>query len=168
MKIQDRYCQGLIASPARILRMGGGRDGRGDALSDGLGGQVRAAPPRQRHPCLRGRLAGQRFDLGGLQWCEAAGSSGSGPVLEPGHAVIGVAAAPGPDGIDRHAVTPGDLGVDVAAGGIEHDPRLDDLLVGDGAGPGQPGELSSLRGGQGDPAGAGNGHRRAFSRRSPM
>jgi hypothetical protein len=144
MNSQDRYCQGLIASLARILRDGGGRDGRGDALGDGLGRQVRAAPPRQRHPGLSRQLAGQGFDLGGLQRCEAAGPSGSGPVLHPGHAVIGVSASPRPDGVDRHAVTSGDLGVGVAAGGVQHDPRPDDLLVGGGTGTDQSCELPSL------------------------
>src|SRR6266511_4569112 len=49
----------------------GRRDRRGDGPGDGLAGQFRAAPHRQRYALLGGKLAGQRLDLGHLHGCEA-------------------------------------------------------------------------------------------------
>jgi hypothetical protein len=137
---------------------GGGGDRIGDAAFGHLGGQIGAAPPRQWHPGLGRQLAGQRFDLGDLDRGECRRASGPGPVGQPRHALPGVAASPQADSVDHHATTAGDLDVGVAAGGVEHDPDADDLLVGGGAGVGQLLEPAPFGGGQADLACAGGGH----------
>jgi hypothetical protein len=80
----------------------------------------------------------------------------------PCHALIGVSAAPQADGVSGHAATPGGFGVGVAAGGVQHDPYTDDLLVTGGMGVGELLEPVAFGGGQDDLACAGGGHRRAF------
>src|SRR5674476_1608552 len=62
-KIQDWYCQGLIASSPQPAPDRGGRHRRGDPISDDLCGQVRAAPPRQRDTTGFGSLTGQLLEL---------------------------------------------------------------------------------------------------------
>jgi hypothetical protein len=107
-------------------------------------------------------LAGQRLDLGPLDWGEAGWSARAGPVLEPVDALVGVSATPQADGIEVKALSKGDTGVGVAVRGVQHDPDTDDLLVGGGAGVGQLLEPPTLGGGQDDLAGAGDGHAERF------
>src|ERR1019366_8900873 len=74
-KIQDWYCQGLIASSPQPPPDRGGRHRRGDPISDDLRGQVRAAPPRQWQGAGPRWLAGQRLEGGGLDRGEQRGAT---------------------------------------------------------------------------------------------
>jgi hypothetical protein len=109
-------------------------------------------------------LAGHCLDLGHLHGGEPGRPPGPAPVGEPGHAFVGVSAAPAAYGVDGHAVAAGDLRIGVAVRGVAHDPHADDLLVAGGVGVGQGFEPVSFGGGQRDLARAGGGHGRAFAR----
>jgi hypothetical protein len=70
---------------------------------------------------------GERGQVGQAERGEAGRPPGPGTVSQPRHALVGIAAMPAPD-----AQTAGDRVVEVAAGGVQHDPGPDRLLVGDG------------------------------------
>ncbi len=71
MKIQDRCCQGLMASWTSRRRTGGG-DCVDDGAGDDLAGQLRGRPAGQWRAALRWQWTGRRLDLG----CNGAKEAG--------------------------------------------------------------------------------------------
>ena len=128
-KIQDRCCQGLIASAASQRRT--------------VAAEIVSAIPRvitsvassvldhRDNGCtgLGGQRAGQRLDLGDLYRREPTSPPAARPILEPRQARGREPAAPLTDGVHVHTHLGGDLGVAAPVGRREHDPRANHVAM---------------------------------------
>ncbi len=109
----------ILSQPAPHGR---GRDRLHDSAVDRFGGQLRAAPPGQRHPGLGRQRAGHRLDLDRGDCREDAGPAASRSVIQTSQSASGEPAAPLADGVDGDGHAVGDGGVALAVSGGQHDP----------------------------------------------
>jgi hypothetical protein len=138
MKIQDWYCQGMIASSPQPAPDRRGRYRRGDPIGDNLRGQVRAAPPRQWQTTGFGWPTGERFDRGDLDRGEGWWPTRSSRIAQRrGTWLCPPEVTPLADGVHAHSDPRGDLRVGQSLGGQQYDPCPRHQLLRCGAGPDQ-------------------------------
>ena len=102
-----------------------------DAAADGhFAGQVRAAPPRQRHPGLSWQRAGQRDDFGPVRGAEHRRAPAARSILQPGQPAGSEPAAPLADRVGAHPHLGGDRGVVLVGRRGEHDRGSQPVAVG--------------------------------------